>query len=457
MILKILHDIELFNLGLAADFHRLLARFTNVFNFPLSLHLINGTPVPVQQTAESSSDFQSRLQRYWEQFLQNFGFQENITYASRDQATLREELSNEPLLRNCSSQRGADNTDINLNSRISPASVTSNLRQRTYDAVPIASVLYFACSAIASSEDARPLINEFAGKGMKIPRFLHEMLQVNRRSTLGPIIISPSFISLPNAVLTQLNLLNTIFDFNYLVTRAGIASLFSLLARISNYDSNYIEFVEYSTAFPMESGFTTTMMSFTVIPIITALFVPVTFTASATGSTTTVATYNAPMNPNTSMYLHPSNTYEKGIPNGAHLFDAYLQQRQIIDSSGKLIDLSASCTEIVPSGQSLSLTMFALKRMTSFKNSPKSGKPPKEPALTGSPVFDSSKRPSPRPTKGKEDALPTKFIDLSDIITKIVDSKIPRKFIASILKEVICLGDGFTNRNIKGKTLQYVL
>lgn len=258
-----LHEQELRLRGIAISIRRGLKNLTNFFNFDYSLQLIILEPYPTAQKGETKKSLSDRRRKWFEKVLQTLGYQESLKFSSADNRILREEITNDPILKNLVYARGSSNIDINTNTKYSPAIVKDSYRQRTFESVPIACLLYYSSAAIASSQSVRAIVNEYAAKGFKIPRILDEFLKSTRQSTIGPGFLTPGVKSLPSSVITDLGIAKTLFDFDWLLTRDGITAFMAFTSRLHQFEGNYIDFVDFSSAVPFNAGYQTTAMAWT--------------------------------------------------------------------------------------------------------------------------------------------------------------------------------------------------
>jgi len=218
---------------------------------------------PTRSTGESDADYTRRLTEWLESYLNAGGIQENILFPDASHRIMREELTSDPFLTGATAMRGSNNVDVFYNDRFPPASTRNTNRQRTFENVPIAFLLFSVCSCLANDIDIRDKINVYLASGAPIPKFFDEKLKSARRSTCGNFYISPTVAGLfTTEIRTLLNLNNTIYDYDYLRSDMGLSAVFSFFARLSQYPQCYISFVQGKPVLP-DSGFTTTETALT--------------------------------------------------------------------------------------------------------------------------------------------------------------------------------------------------
>lgn len=314
-------------------------------------------------------------------------------FPSASNRIMREELTSDPLFSGASGSRGSNNVDVFYNDRFPPASTSNTNRQRTYDNIPLAFLLYSVCFALANNASIRDQINVFLAQGPMIPVFFQEKLNSCRRSTCGNLRITPtSGAFVPVEILESLLLRNSIFDMEYLVTPQGLSSIFGFFGRLHGYSDSYIPLMK---GYPvlLDSGFQTTECSVTCE---TAGFSPAPTTrtetrtqarisGTPTAQTTTIVAvpqFSPGISPDKLVKLAPGNAYGMSA-NLVQVLDSWLLDRTLGDGTNQIIVGIYGATADIQI-QSFNQSAYMIQRVTGIiHNSIKVSKdtfPPEPPA-----------------------------------------------------------------------------
>lgn len=306
-----------------------------------------GGSLPVRMKNESDFDYNNRVTAWFETILQSLLRGESNLFNSQSQRLLREDLTSDPFLSGINGQRGTNNIDIIYNNRFPPASSRNTNRQRTWEAIPIACVIYVVCQCIASDELTREKLNSYAAKNYYAPSLLQELINSNRRSRCGNFDIIPVFESLSTDLLDIAELTSTIFDLDFLRTDQGLSMLFSFFARLHMHPDNYIKMTPLKSV-NINSGFTTTLNALSLEPItwssssspeaVTVRRAERTLSNKIEGSDIVLTQQiPAPIPPYSSEFevnLLPGHSYPRN-PHECHVYDSFIMHRQLLQDSGE--------------------------------------------------------------------------------------------------------------------------
>lgn len=420
MLFNFIHDVELNARGISIGIRRTLENYTNRFSLMLFLVNLNNDPLSVRGQDETENDFLNRKRDWLERKLNAAHTIESSRFSSSHHRIFREEAVNIKLFNELVGQRGSDNTDINTTNRFAPARITTSSRQRTFDSVPVAFLIYVGCTIIASSEVARGHINKFAANGRIIPRYLSEQLSCTRQSNIGNIFITPTVLGLDPVLISELKLQNTIFDAEYLTSEIGVTAFLEMCSRLSMTDGNYIDFAKFEKPVPFISGNTTTFMAFSNVlrdDQSTHGYLKTEFVKNkkgeetATSSTDFISTSFASHD---YLTMLPNHSYGNMI-NGVQLFDARVQMRVIFDSQSNAIGIGVySPTNFYPSSSTQQLFAFIVDRVANenkLENDPKRRTGLKERETLNNSSFDNAPAPVTPASEGrqKKDSNVSKF------------------------------------------------
>lgn len=226
-----------------------------------------GGTIPQRQPNEADDAYALRSTQWLENVLNAFLLQEGQMFSQSSQRIMRDELTSDPFLSSAAGSRGSSNQDVFFNDRFPPTSTKNINRQRTFDSVPIAALLYTICFSLANDFEIREIINRLVVQGTPVPVFFMEKLKSCRQSAAGPFFIRPIVIDLiPDTFLDLLDLKNTVWDYKYLRSEQGLTALFQFFARLSKYVGSYIEFTDNVKPIIIDAGFQTTETAFSFEP-----------------------------------------------------------------------------------------------------------------------------------------------------------------------------------------------
>lgn len=367
-------NVSLINLGINLEPRTQFLRVHSDINFDAMATSIAGT-MPVPLDGEKPLSFQQRLTTWWEVYLNALGDQEHSNFPDPKQRTLRDELTSDPILGSLAATRGSANTDVFYNNRFPPASTRTVQRQRTYDNVPLAGILYPVLLCLANDFSVRQKINVRVSLGTPIPAFFQEKLNSCRQSVCGNLNITPTVSGVfSDEVIELLNLKGTIYDYRWLTSDVGLDALFSFFGRINSYSSNYIKFVTGKPV-PINAGFTTTETSVTCE---TGLYEqPLVHyerrsRASTTGVNAVSAEKTVDITPvpstvdsvkdDTLLRIAPGHSYGQ-TANQIQLVDSYIMNRTLIDGSSQPITIGLLGPTCQVSSSTLNIALYAIKRV----------------------------------------------------------------------------------------------
>jgi len=216
-------------------------------------------PIPERLADETDAIFKPRIQEWFETILNAASQQEGMMFADAPQRIMRDELTSDPFFSGAAGSRGSSNQDVFYNDRFPPTSTRNVNRQRTFDNVPVAFLLYTVTFCLANDFTIRSEINRFINEGTPVPTFMYEKLKSCRRTLCGPFFIDPIVSNfIPDPILDLLGLRNTIWDYKYLRSSIGLQALFSFFARIHTFSGNYIEMKTDCKPVILDAGHQTT-------------------------------------------------------------------------------------------------------------------------------------------------------------------------------------------------------
>lgn len=374
--------------------------FVNFFNFPvettfsmLSLRTINrsyrlsrrskvfmeifflrfGGQFPVRTRFLTEMDFQKAVRAYFTSVLQILHAAEANTYSSSPHKHFREDITQHPLLSGIYAGRGSNNTDSFYNDRVPPVLFKTDSRSRTYNSVPIASIIYIVCQCIASDSGIRDSINSYAAQGHPCPLILQELLLGNRDSRCGNFQVAPCSIGLDSKTISICGLKNTILDIDYIKTTSGLASLFSFFSYLHNASDNYVKCSTFKPVI-LVSGETTTLNSLSCEPI--------TWSTSDTPVLTTIqrvsetvrgkpglsSSVNVPIPANVPPYASdfevkvlPGHSYGEH-PHLVHVWDSFIVGRRLEEPDGSQQIIGVYSPSVQFDFDNINLAYYVCKR-----------------------------------------------------------------------------------------------
>lgn len=245
-----------------------LSAFLNLYSqirFLFALQTLAGTPPSAADFTERD-EYLNALRVWFENFLQALESQEASVFAGPPYRQFRESLVSDPFVARLFSVRTGGNIDVLLNNRYSPQQNSFIMRERGFQEVPIAGLLFFGCYAIASNQNIRQSVNNKIASGIKVPVILQELLNSHRVPRTGYFNVNFGFVSLPDYILDDLNIRGSIFDASYLATDLGLEAFFSFLSRISINSGCYIK-MQIGRPVTLQSGETITITAINIEPI----------------------------------------------------------------------------------------------------------------------------------------------------------------------------------------------
>lgn len=374
------HERDLNLIGIAVT---QLSGLLNVF-FTFSplymLTLIVGLPLPVRQAQEDDRAYFGRYMNFLMMFTNQIGLQEQLNFSKAEERILREEITQDPFTKGFALQRGPINNDLLTSDRKGFSRLATQTRERTFESTSLCALIWVSSTVISHSQEARNYINSLVGTNFKIPRLLVEKLQSIRQSTCGSLFITPIITPIFGLLLDGLDLRRTVWDFEWLVSKAGIDTYLSFISRLANYPANYIEMTELKETILFNSGFTTTATSWSLetvpsrTPIVTT---PVKFFQVSTDASgqriETEATYDATVitSEQKVLKLVPNNSY-LNKPNMAHGVDSFIWGSNLyntnLPSDDNKITMSSFSNGIYIDTSTQNFALYIVQRCTIFRN-----------------------------------------------------------------------------------------
>lgn len=342
----------------------------------LELYFIRlGGSFPERTTGESDTDFKNRLSSWLESIFQSLLMQEGMKYSNADARIIRDELTNEPLLSGLTGGRGSNNVDIIYNDRFPPSSTRFTNRQRTYESVPIAGLLYLVCQALASDGEIRDKLNVFASAGHYAPAILQELMKSNRSSRCQNFDLYPIVGNLTDSILQLLGLEKTFLDYKYLRTDAGLVATFSFFSRLNQMPGNYVKMVKLQPVI-LPSGETTTLNALSnetltwseqskpaevSITRVERELVSTTLLGSRETTLVPVPSMVPPYSGDTEIRLLPGHSYGENV-NEVHFMDSYIMGRTLLNPDGTRFIIGQFSPSGVFDGNTLNLALYIVLR-----------------------------------------------------------------------------------------------
>lgn len=447
---SLMHENVLDAIGIVLTYKRTLEAFSSEADVYNTLVYFGGD-YPILQTGESPDDYKKRVELWFTSALQMIHSQECSKFSDPEQRFIREELINDPFLRNVVGQRGSVAIDRHSTNQFPPALTRADQRQRTFESIPLCFVIWYTCQFVASNGANRSDLAVFQTGNRPVPTLLNELIKSNRQSNCGNFQITPTSSGLPQNVVSILDLQGTALDPAYLSSPSGLNALYDFFSRLNQYPGNYVPMEPYQHV-ELQAGNTTTLNS---ISIESAPDVFTTSTTASYGGPNIVEKGLAPGSTKVKQIsltdgnypgvikVLPGNAYGTSI-NGVHAADSFLLRRHLKDKSGIQVFIGQYSESLIPSSMTTNYALYVVMRavMQIVNKPPGKGKsssndPPKQPNNgKSSPVTSQSKQPSFKQEKGNS---PNDLSAFANLILKLLNDNFIKPALAEKLLFKFCV------------------
>lgn len=439
------HKVDLSTLGIDFDFKRSLEPLESNISMTSAFTFFHGE-YPIRLKNESDDQFKDRKNTWFSTGLQLVHSQESSMFPLPGHRFIREELVNDPILRNCYGQRGGFAHDRYSSNNFPPMLTTTSQRQRTFESVPLCFVIYMVSNMLASSDVTRHKLAQFENGKRPVPKLLNELIKSNRSSNCGNFNIKPTSTGLPAHVVSEFDLHGTVFDLDFLKSDSGLLAIFDFFSRLAQYPDIYIPMENYQHI-DLNAGNTTTLNAISVESVEDK------FSSSVSQSfgSPLIKERGVSSGPIKVIKISPSDTRQpvvvKLLPghaygsscNGVHVTDSYLFSRKLINNDKSTLYVGQFSGSLIPTGMTQQYALYVVKRASfQLENKPSgkdpSTKTPPQPPVNGkaSPVFK-KKQPS-SPLNNGNDELRS-FIS---VILQLVQNKYIKPMFAEKLLTKLC-------------------